>query len=112
MDLTGFKTAGPTVVLDGVNEKLLEVAATLDGIHQRLFGNQMIITSARDGQHAPGSLHAAGKAFDVRTIDKSESGALLFLLVIAFLGRTRPIAVFDERNLPGNPHFHIEWHGA
>jgi len=22
-----------------------------------------------------------------------------------------PITTFDERNLPGSPHLHIEWHG-
>ncbi len=108
----GFKTAGEYVRLDGVNEQLLTFVAVLDRIHQQLFAMQLTITSARDGQHSAGSLHALGKAVDIGTNDKDEAGNLVFLTVLFYAARIMPITTFDERNLPGAPHLHIEWHGA
>ena len=112
MPIGGFKTSGDHVVLDGVNDKLLEFAGVLDKIHQQLYATQMVITSARDGQHAPGSLHTAGKALDIRTSDKDDESNLVFLMVLGYAAKRMPITIFDERNLPGEGHIHIEWHGA
>jgi hypothetical protein len=112
MPIGGFNTAGDHVVLDGVNEQFLKFAGALDTVHQLLFERQMMITSARDGQHAPGSLHTAGKAIDVRTKDKTELANMTFLTVLGWMSSHTPITVFDERNLPGEGHIHIEWHGV
>jgi hypothetical protein len=111
VDLAGFKTAGSQVVLVGVNDKLLTFTAHLDAIHQLLFGFQLTITSGQDGRHSPLSLHATGQAVDIRTDDKDAQANMMFLMVLAFAAELMPITVFDERNLPGNPHVHIEWHG-
>jgi Hedgehog amino-terminal signalling domain len=108
----GLKTAGPQVVLEGVDEKLLFVIGTLDRIHQDLFASQLVITSGRDGLHAAGSLHAEGKAIDVRTNDKDAANLQTFLGILAHAARLFPITYFDEHNLPGAPHIHIEWHGV
>ena len=108
----GFKTAGPHVELEGVNENLLSFAAVLDRIHQQLFATQLVITSGKDGEHTTGSYHGMGKAIDVRTSDKDGEGNMVFLTVLNYAARSMPITVFDERNLPGAPHIHIEWHGV
>lgn len=108
----GLKTAGEHVVLDGVNEQLLHFVGVLDKLHQILFARQLVITSGRDGQHAPRSLHATGGAVDLRTNDKDGEGNMVFLTFLSYATRSMPITVFDERNLPGAPHIHIEWHGA
>lgn len=108
----GLKTAGEHVILEGVNPNLLELAAVLDRMHQQLFSTQMVITSARDGQHSPGSLHAQGKALDLRTNDKDNEANMVLLVVLSYAARNMAITIFDERNLPGAPHIHIEWHGA
>lgn len=108
----GLKTGGPHVELGGVNEQLLSFAAVLDRIHQILFITQMVITSARDGVHTPASRHEMGLAIDIRTIDKDAEGNMVFLTVLAYAARVMPITIFDERNLPGAPHLHIEWHGS
>lgn len=108
---TTLKTAGPHVVLEGVHQRLLDFILHLDVIHHLLFGAQLTVTSAKDGQHAPGSLHAQGLAVDVRTEDKDPQGNMLFLMVLVYAAEAMPITIFDERNLPGAPHLHIEWHG-
>lgn len=108
----GFKTAGQEVVLDGVSEQFLAFVAVLDRIHQDLFGGQLTITSARDGKHSGMSLHSIGKAVDLRTDDKDAESNLVFLTVLSYAAQRMPVTVFDERNLPGAPHIHLEWHGA
>ena len=107
-----FATPHPGIVLEGVHQPLVDFLAHLDAIHFGLFGRSFVITSGKDGQHAPGSLHAEGKAVDIRTEDKDPQGNMLFLMVLVYAVEAMPITIFDERNLPGNPHIHIEWHGA
>jgi hypothetical protein len=108
----GLKTAGPQVELEGVNDQLLSFAAVLDRIHQILFIHQMVITSARDGVHSPASRHEMGLAIDIRTIDKDAESNMVFLMLLNYAARNMPITIFDERNLPGAPHIHLEWHGG
>lgn len=102
----------PTVNWQGLVPDLLTFAGHLALLHQLLFGQPLVITSAKDGQHSAGSLHAEGKAIDVRTRDKSDEENLMLLAVLAFIASSAPVAVFDERHLEGSPHIHIEWHGA
>jgi hypothetical protein len=81
-------------------------------MHRLAFGHDLVITSGTDGVHAAGSLHAQGKALDLRTTDKDGEGNALLLHMLAFAANGSPIAYFDERNVPGGPHIHLEWHGA
>lgn len=102
----------PTVNWEGLVPDLLTFAGHLALLHQLLFAQPLVMTSAKDGQHSAGSLHAEGKAFDVRTRDKSDEANLIFMAVLSYIATGAPIAVFDERQLAGAPHIHIEWHGA
>lgn len=102
----------PTVNWQGLVPDLLTFCGHLAMLHKLLFATPLVMTSAKDGQHAAGSLHAEGKAFDVRTKDKTDEENLVFLTVLAFICSNAPVAVFDERQLAGAPHIHIEWHGA
>jgi TP901 family phage tail tape measure protein len=68
------------------------------------------VTSAMDGTHNAGSLHALGRAIDVRTSDKNATQIADFMEDAL----SRGIRVLDERRrLPGEkvwsgPHLHLE----
>lgn len=104
--------ASNAVVMDGVNPHLVEFLGQLAVVHKVLFNLPLTVTSGKDSIHSAGSLHGAGLAVDIRTHDKDTPANQLLLAVLAFAADGNPIAVFDERNLPGSPHIHIEWHGA
>ncbi len=113
MDLPlGLAVADNNVVLEGVHPNLMNFLAHLAMIHKLLFGADMVITSAKDGKHVPGSLHPLGRAGDVRTHDKTPDEVSLFIHVITFSAAALPVALFDERNVPPSPHLHLEWHGV
>ncbi len=100
-----------TVNVAGLNHSALAFMQRLGLSHEALFGLPLAITSAKDGRHAAGSLHAEGKAFDYRTLDKSNEQNAIFLAVVAFLSQYYHCTVFDERNLLWVPHVHIEYPG-
>lgn len=81
-------------------------------LHHLIFGNPLVVTSGKDAIHSTTSLHAFGKAVDVRTKDKSPEEQLLFLMVLGFSAPANHVSVFDERALPGQEHIHLEYHGA
>lgn len=106
-----YDLASPSVVMDGVVEPLLAFAEYLGMVHRVVFGKQMVVTSGRDSVHVVGSLHAEGKAVDVRTKDLLPDEQALLLHLIAFAGPSNHIACFDERALGAQAHIHLEWHG-
>lgn len=108
----GIELANPGVVLDGVNVELMNFLSHLAMVHKLLFGSNLVVTSGRDGHHVQGSLHAEGRAVDLRTNDKTPGELDLFLHVISYCTAAVLIACFDERNVPGGAHLHLEWHGA
>ena len=113
MDLpAGLTVSSPAVQLEGVDAALLEFASRLGVVHGIIFGHDLVITSGKDSVHTAGSLHAVGKALDLRTSDKDGEGNALLLHLLAFAANGSPIAYFDERNVPSGPHIHLEWHGA
>jgi hypothetical protein len=69
------------------------------------------ITSGRDGIHVTGSFHATGRALDFRTRDLPPDKQLMQLLLACQIAAGTKITIFDESNLPGNPHLHVEDHG-
>lgn len=113
MDLpAGLQVSSSGVQLEGVDPKLLAFASQIGVVHRIVFGHDLVITAAKDGIHTTASLHAVGKALDLRTNDKDGEGNALLLHLLSFAANGSPIAYFDERNVPGGPHIHLEWHGA
>lgn len=108
----GVKLADTAVVLEGVHPQLVDLVGRLGVIHKVLFGEDLVITSGKDGKHVAGSLHAAGRAVDLRTKDKTPEQVTVLLVVIAYAAGELPLACFDERQVPGGPHLHLEWHGV
>jgi len=100
-----------SVVVEGVDPALIAFILRLGEIHLALFGMPLTITSGKDGQHAPGSLHSEGKALDLRISDLEEAKGVLFLTIIMTFAVEWDCRVFDERVGPGGPHVHIEYHG-
>lgn len=105
-------TESSAVVLDGVHQGLLTLAAQLAYIHFLLFGLPLVITSGKDGTHAPASLHGIGRALDFRTHDKSAEENQVFLSILAWAAPQNMCRVFDERVGEGGQHIHVEYHGA
>ena len=83
-----------------------------------LYGLNGVITSARDGKHGPNSLHAYGRAFDLRlpsrclgypwrgvveTIDHAIYGALK-----ATLGKDWDVILETHQESPYRWHIHCE----
>ncbi len=113
MDLPlGLAVPDNTVVLDGVDPGLMGFLSHLAMIHKLLFGMDLVVTSGKDGVHAPGSLHHTGRAVDLRTHDKTPEDIDLLIHVLSYSTPGVPIGVFDERNVPPGPHLHLEWHGV
>jgi hypothetical protein len=91
-----------------LDPKLVFTVRWIAQVHELLFGTQLVITSGRDGKHAPGSAHDVGKAVDVRTGDLGLDAQLMFVIVAGYIARMQGCGVFDERMLPGAPHLHLE----
>lgn len=107
-----YAVASPSVILAGVNELLLSFVDYLGLVHRVVFSKPLVITSGKDGAHSPGSLHAEGRAVDIRTRDLLPDEQQLLLLLLAYAGPANGIAVFDERALGAQAHIHLEYHGA
>ncbi len=107
-----MELANDGVILDGVNTEFLNFLSHLAMVHKLLFGSNLVVTSGKDGHHVGGSLHADGRAVDVRTNDKMPAELDLLVHVISFCTAAVKIACFDERNVPTGAHLHLEWHGA
>jgi len=110
--LPGVTIKDASVNLADVVARLQEYVARLGLIHEVVFGEPLVVTSGRDGNHAAGSLHRAGRAVDVRSGAWPNGGGLLWLMLIAFVAPAFQCTVFDERALPGASHIHIEYHGV
>ena len=106
-----YELASPAVVMDGVAEPLVSFVEYLGLVHRVVFSKALVITSGKDSVHAAGSLHAQGRAVDIRTKDLLPDEQLLLFSLLAFAGPANHIAVFDERALAGAEHIHLEWHG-
>jgi hypothetical protein len=99
------------VEIDGVEPALMTYAASLGYLHFLLFGLPLVITSGRDGEHVPTSLHKVGRALDFRTHDKTADEMMVFLSILAYSAPRQACRVFDERVGAGGEHVHVEYHG-
>ncbi|SRR5258708_25925427 len=100
-----------TVELEGVAPALMTFAVQLGYLHFLLLGLPLVITSARDGEHVPTSLHKVGRALDFRTHDKTADEMQVFLAILAFAAPHQDCRVFDERVGAGGAKVHVEYHG-
>jgi len=104
----GVERASASVVTEGLDAGLFAFLTPLGLTMLSLFDQPAVITSARDAIHGTGSKHYTGKAIDVRVRDIRPEWQSTFLLVLTVLAQRFKLTVFDERNLPGEPHIHVE----
>lgn len=104
----GVERKDSTVLTQGLNPVLMSFLVRLGLVHLHLFGAPVVITSGVDAKHAVNSKHYKGDAVDVRIMDKASYAQPCFLLVVCTLAKNFNLAVFDESQLPGAPHVHIE----
>lgn len=99
------------VSLEGVEPVLIDFLTVLGIVHFALWSSPLIVTSARDQVHLMGSKHSQGKAVDLRVNDIEIQARDRLLAVVLVLCDRFKLTVFDERNLPGAGHFHVELAG-
>lgn len=104
----GVERKDGTVNVSSLVPEMTTALAKLGRIHLDLFDGPLIITSANDGKHATNSKHYANKAVDLRMFDKSKAEQALFLAVVTYLSEKLRVMMFDERQLPGSDHVHLE----
>lgn len=95
-----YKNGVPTDTLCSVMNIYVNIIAY---IHFKLFKIYMVITSTTDGKHMQNSLHYKGLAFDVRTMDKTDSQVNQFVNFLKFhFDKTLDIVIEKD-------HLHIEY---
>jgi hypothetical protein len=104
----GTEAKDSFVNITNLNPTLHLFLIALGLIHVPLFGKPCVVTSGRDGTHARGSKHYIGNAIDLRIADKEGFQQCVFLSVLLVLSHTYKLAVFDESELLGAGHVHIE----
>jgi hypothetical protein len=104
----GVKLKDSTVNIRDVDGLLQSFLITAGLVHMHLFNMLLVVTSGKDGQHSPGSKHGTGKALDLRIADLASQDQPAFLLCLRVLCARFGLAMFDESNLPGAGHVHIE----
>lgn len=104
----GVERKDDSVNVSALVPELTTALAKLGRIHLDLFNKPLLITSGNDGQHKSGSKHGVNKAVDARMVDKSQAEQELFISVIIHLAPVLRLMLFDERELPGSDHIHLE----
>jgi hypothetical protein len=104
----GIDRKDATVNTDGLNPILLTFLRSLGLVHLHLFGASCVLTSAKDAKHLAGSKHYKGDAVDLRTADKDGLKEATFFMVLLCMSRDFKLAVFDESNVLGAGHVHVE----
>lgn len=97
-----------SVRLVGLDVRLYRFLAAAGRAHAIMFDVPLVVTCAVDNVEHKVGKHPIGKAVDLRASDIRGEWAQAFLLVITVLCDRFGCTVFDERNLPGAPHFHVE----
>lgn len=104
----GVERANVNVITDGLDPQLFAFLTPLGLVHLHLFDAPAVITSAKDANHTHGSKHYIGKAVDIRVKGLLPKWQPTLLLVLTVLADRFKLCVFDESNLPGEAHIHIE----
>ena len=101
-----MKDAG--VSLAGVHPTLLHFLVDIGVVHKAMWEIPVVVTSGKDGTHGKGSKHYVGEAVDLRISDKVGRDQFAFICVLISLSDRYKLAIFDESNLPGAGHVHVE----
>jgi hypothetical protein len=104
----GVERKDASVITDNLVPELMTALAKIGRVHLDLFDKPLVITSGNDGKHKNGSKHGVNKAVDLRLIDKDPEEQSLFLDVLMHFDKKLKLMLFDERQLPGSDHVHIE----
>jgi hypothetical protein len=104
----GVELRDADVKMDGVNDALKSFLRVAGLVHMNLFDQLLVVTSGTDGVHSPGSKHARGYAVDLRIFDLRPEWEPVFILYLRVLCGRFHLCMFDESNLAGLPHVHIE----
>jgi hypothetical protein len=104
----GIALASPAVNIADLNPVLHSFLIKAGLVNLHLFDRMLVVTSGMDGVHSPGSKHGKGDALDLRIADVPISQQAVFILYLRDLCHTFRLAFFDESNLPGEPHIHVE----
>ncbi len=104
----GVRLKDATVNIADVDLALQAFLTVAGLVHLHLFDEMLTVTSGRDGAHSPGSKHAAGCAVDLRMSDVSLADQPVFILCLRVLCARFKLALFDESNVPGAGHVHVE----
>ena len=103
--------ASDSVNIADLHTNLQVFMAWLANAHKALFNCPLVVTSGKDAIHGTGSKHYSGRAFDMRTHDKSDLENSVLIIVICAVSAKYGIACFDERALGAEAHIHIELAG-
>ncbi len=104
----GVERKDASVITDNLVPELMTALAKIGRVHLDLFDKPLVITSGNDAHHKNGSKHGVNKAVDLRLIDKDLGEQELFLAVLLHFDKKLKLMLFDERQLPGSDHVHIE----
>lgn len=104
----GVERKDATVNVASLVPEMTTALAKLGRIHLDMFDKPLVITSGNDGTHGAGSKHFTNRAVDAHMTDKTEAEQALFIGVVTHLSQRLRLMMFDERQLPGSDHIHLE----
>jgi hypothetical protein len=104
----GVTLKDKTVDVQHINAVLQAFLVSAGLVHMHLFNSLVTVTSGRDAKHAQSSKHYIGNAVDLRINDLPADYQPVFILYLRVLCDRFHLALFDESNVPGAGHVHIE----
>ena len=104
----GIELKSRDVNIADVNPVLHSFLVVAGLVHLHLFDERLVVTSGKDSVHSANSKHYKGEAVDLRIADLDPFFWAAFLLYLGVLARRFHLAIFDESNVPGAGHVHVE----
>jgi hypothetical protein len=104
----GVALKDKTVDVEHINAVLQAFLIVAGLVHMHLFNSLLTVTSGKDAKHAQSSKHYIGNAVDLRINDLPPDYQPVFILYLRVLCDRFHLALFDESNVPGAGHVHIE----
>ena len=102
-----MRTKNNSITLEKLNPAFIKPLQLFDLLHKEMTGEQIVITSANDGEHMPSSKHYTNDAIDVRIWHYDK---LARINQIFFADRASLIFPNDKFDVVlEEDHFHIEY---